>query len=199
MAASAMLALPPAAAPRHRRSTTLAALLLGTAGTMVIGGLIAAFLAVDGAVEDFPPADLAPDNYTAVTLMITLAMVSAFAEWAVYALRQGERGHALMAYGLSLGLALAGGNALWYLASRFPFGAVDHLYGTLVYAMVAAVAAFLFLATGFLLFAFFRVLGGQADAPDSELPRAAAAFWHLAVVGYFGVFATLYLFNLMFK
>lgn len=194
-----MLALPSGARAERRGALTLTAQLAGVAALSLTGALIAAFLFVDDAVRRFPPDDLAPDNYTAVTTMITLALASGLVEWAVYSIRTVERNQALVAYGLALLLAIAGGNALWYLGSELPFGVATHAYGLLAYAMLTATGVHLALAFGALLFTFFKVAGGQADAPSSELPRATAWFWHSAMFGWFGVFMTLYLFNLMFK
>lgn len=197
--ASPTLALPSGERPADDRPTTLATLLLGSAITALFGALIAMFLAVDDAVEEFPPADTQPDNYTAVTIMITMLMAAACAEWAVWAVRNRERGHSLVAHGLNLGLAIAALNALWYLGSRLPFGVNDSAYGLIVYAMFTLSGVVITLATGFMLFSFFRTAGGQADERRSGMPRAAAWFWHFATLGWFGVFFTLYLFNLMFK
>ena len=197
--ASPTLALPSGERPVDSRATTLVTLLLGCAVTSMFGALVAAFLAVDGAIKDFPPADTHPDNYTAVTVMITALMASACAEWAVWAVRNRERGHALVAHGLQLGLAVAVINALWYIGSRLPFGVNDGPYGTLVYAMLTMSGVVFALATGFSLFSLFRTAGAQADERRLAMPRAAAWFWHFATLGYFGVFYTLYLFNLMFK
>lgn len=197
--AAPTLALPSGERPVDSRATTLVTLLLGCAVTALFGALIAAFLAVDDAIKDFPPADTHPDNYTAVTIMITALMASACAEWAVWAVRNRERGHSLVAHGLHLGLAVAVINALWYLASRLPFGVNDGPYGTIVYAMFTLSGVVFALATGFMLFSLFRTAGAQADERRLAMPRAAAWFWHFATLGWFGVFYTLYLFNLMFK
>ena len=197
--AATTLALPSGERPVDSRATTLVTLLLGAALTAMFGALIAAFLAVDGAIKDFPPADTQPDNYTAVTVMITALMASACAEWAVWAVRNRERGHALVAHGLHLGLAIAAINALWYIGSRLPFGVNDNAYGTLVYAMLTLSGIVFVLAVGFMFFSLLRTAGAQADERRLSMPRAAAWFWHFATLGYFGVFYTLYLFNLMFK
>ena len=193
------LALPSGERPVDSRGTTLVTLLLGCALTAMFGALIAAFLAVDDAIKDFPPTDTHPDNYTAVTVMITALMASACIEWAVWAVRNRERGHSLVAHGLTLGLAIAVINALWYVGSRLPFGVNDGAYGTLAYAMLTLSGVVFALATGFVLFSLFRTAGAQSDERRLAMPRAAAWFWHFATLGYFGVFYTLYLFNLMFK
>ena len=197
--ASPTLALPSGERPVDSRPTTLITMLLGSAVTAMFGALIAAFLAVDDAIKDFPPGDTHPDNYTAVTITITALMASVCAEWAVWAVRNRERGHSLAAHGLHLGLAIAVVNALWYVGSRLPFGVNDGPYGTIVYAMLALAGVVFAVATGFMLFSLFRTAGAQADERRLAMPRAAASFWHFATLGWFGVFFTLYLFNLMFK
>lgn len=197
--AATTLALPSGERPVDNRATTLVTLLLGCALTAMFGALIAAYLAVDDAVKDFPPANTHPDNYTAVTVMITALMASVCAEWAVWAVRNRERGHSLVAHGLHLGLALAAINAIWYIGSRLPFGVNDNAWATLVYAMLTLSAMVLALAAGFMFFSLLRTAGAQSDERRLAMPRAAAWFWHFATLGWFGVFFTLYLFNLMFK
>lgn len=197
--AAPMLALPSGARAERRGTLTLTSLLAGTALLMLIGGLIAGFLAIDDAVAKFPPAKLEPDNYSAVMVTISLLMASVAIEWAVHAIRNEERKISWVALGIAIGLALAAANSLWYLASRLPFGVATHAYGTIAYTMFVVSGLALAVAIGFLLFTFFRVIGGQADHPTAELPRAMAWFWHSVVLAWFGVFFTLYLFNLMFK
>lgn len=197
--AATTLALPSGERPVDDRATTLITLLLGCALTAMFGALIAAYLAVDDAVKDFPPGNTHPDNYTAVTVMITALMASVCAEWAVWAVRNRERGHSLVAHGLHLGLAVAAVNAIWYVGSRLPFGVNDNAWATLVYAMLALSAIVFTLAAGFMFFSLLRTAGAQSDERRLGMPRAAAWFWHFATLGWFGVFFTLYLFNLMFK
>ncbi|MFP5328278.1 MAG: cytochrome c oxidase subunit 3 [Acidimicrobiia bacterium] len=197
--ASPTLALPSGERVVDSRATTLVTLLIGSAIVAAHGALIAAFLAVDDAIRAFPPKGTEPDNYTAVTIMITALMASACAEWAVWAVRNRERGHSLVAHGLHLGLAIACLNALWYLGSHLPFGVNEGAYATLVYAMFTLSGVAFSAAIGFMLFSLFRTAGAQADERRLAMPRAAAWFWHFTTLGWFGVFYTLYLFNLMFK
>lgn len=196
---TAPLALPSGARSARRFNVlTLTALLGGAAGFMVVCGLAAAWMSFDEFVRAFPGKEQ-PDNYTAVMVTITFLFASVFAQWAVTALKKEERGQALAAYGLTFAMVVAGSNALWYLGQRFPFPVDKSAYSVFAYTMFAVVGVELLVAFGVLLFAFFKVVGGQADAPASELPQAAAWLWHFAFASWFVAFFVLYLFRLMFS
>jgi cytochrome c oxidase subunit 3 len=188
-----MLALPPAGRDRPANLLTAATLIAGAAELMVIGGLVAAYLNVRGLADRWPPKGVSLDNYLGTTLLITLGLTVITVEWAVYALRRGNRRQALSATALTAGLGLAFVNLLWYVGTQLGFGPADNSYAVLVYAQLIAVGVIAVIGLGFLLVALARSLGGQVSPGDPAVLRAAAWHWHVVSAAWLLVFTALYL------
>lgn len=188
-----MLGLPPGGRGRPSNLLSLSTLLAGVAELMVIGGLVAAYLNVRGLALRWPPKGVDLDNYLGTTLTITVALSAITAEWAVYALRRGNRRQSLSALALTLALGAAFLNLLWYIGTQLGFGPADGSYALLVYALLIAVGIIAALGVAFLLVALARTLGDQVTPGDPAVTRAAAWHWHVVSVAWLLVFMALYL------
>ena len=189
-----MLALPSGAepAPPRRQQVTVGVLVAVVAGAMLFGGLIAAYLVLRSTTGRWPPRGVRFDNYTATTLAVTLLMASITIEWAVSAVRNGQRGQALAGLGLTLGLGLAFLNAAWFLISKFNFRPAQHPYGTVAYALAVLGALNGLVGVGFVLLTGLRVVGHQVGEANRHLMRATALYWHFVTAAWAAVFYTLY-------
>ncbi len=196
--AGAPLALPSGggsglAASRRRTTLPLAVVIVGAGVVMLMGGLVAAYLALKASTGTWPPKGTKFDNYTAATLTITALMAAVTIEWAAYGIRKGFRGQALFGFGITLGLAVAFLNALAYLINGFAFRGGASPYATVVYALtgsafvVAGVATFAVLLTG------LRAVGHQLGRDNFHLMRATALVWHVALVAWLAVYYTIYI------
>lgn len=196
--AEAMLALPAAAgsaraAGQARRTLNLGVIAIMAAGTTLIGGLIGAHLALKSASPHWIPKGVSFDNYTAVTLAVTVLMASVTVEWAAYGIRQGYRGQSLFAFALTFGLGIAYLNGLYYLIEQFKFGPGKTAYGTSVTALtvtafvIGLIGLFSVVVTG------LRALGHQVTEANPYLVRAAAWLWHFAAGAWIAVFYTVYI------
>ncbi len=176
-----------------RRSTSpMAVLVTGAAVATLIGGLVAAYLALKAAPGTFIPEDTSFDNYTASTLTITVALAMVTIEWAIYGIRKGFRGQALFAYAITTLLGVAFLNALYYLIVNLPFGASSSPYGGVVTAML--VVAFGLVVAGLLsvVFTGLRAAGHQLTTDNLQLARAGALVWHIAAIAWVAVYYTVY-------
>jgi heme/copper-type cytochrome/quinol oxidase subunit 3 len=135
----------------------------------------------------FPPKGVTVDRYLGNLVVITMLMGSATVEWARAAVVRADRRQGMAGLGVTLGLALAVINLLWYAASRAHFAAAATSYGILVSALVLTLALSIAAAAGFVLLTLFRVAGGQVTAAQPEQARAAAWFWHFTVVASLAV------------
>ena len=195
--ASPMLALPAAGtsgtgAEARRNSRPLGVAAAGAGVAAVIGGLIAAYLALKAAPGAFIPEGTSFDNYTAATLLITAGMAMVTIEWASYGIRKNFRGQALFGFGITLLLEIAFLNALYYLITQLPFEAADGPYATVVHALLGV--PFLLhvaVALGTLLTGL-RAVGHQLTTDNLHVARANALLLHIAAVAWVAAYYTVY-------
>ena len=191
-ATSTMLGLPAGDRDRPAHVLTVATLMAGVAELSLVGALVAAYLNVRGLLSPWPPKGVELDNYLGTTLFLTVMISVVTVEWSVYALRRGNRRQALNATGITIGLGVAFVNLLWYTATQFHFGAADHSYAVIAYALLISVGVIAVVGMAFLLVALARTAGGQVTARDPALLRAAAWHWHVVVAAWLLAFLALY-------
>lgn len=169
------------------------------AGTMLIGGLLAGWLAArDTALSAGSPwlregVDI-PNMAVAVTYL-TLLMSSFTAQWAVYAAKTDDRKNLYVAIGITLVLGLAFVNGLSFVYDRLGLEAgmtdiATHTYAVTVTHLLLVIAAHvLFVVMG------FRAMTGQVTARRRELVASAAAFWHFTVLAGAAVYLVVFFFE----
>jgi cytochrome c oxidase subunit 3 len=189
---SEQLALPAGGRDRPSHVLNLGTLLLGGAGAMVFGGLLAAYLQLRGAAVRWPPQKVELDNYLGVTLFITALLSTVTAEWAPYAIKRGNRRQTQWSLLLTIGLGLAFLNMLWYLGTQLGFGVADHAYGTVVYAALLATGVQVVVGLVYVLVALVRTGGHQVVTGDHQLVRAASWYWQWVNVSWVVMFTALY-------
>jgi heme/copper-type cytochrome/quinol oxidase subunit 3 len=181
------LALPPAAPPA-RRNVSLVGTGFAIAGAaMLLGGLLASYFSarqgVRGAGEVWFDYKATPLPNVAIGATYGALLLSSFTvQWAVSAIKVGERRQAYTAAALTLFLGGAFVNGLTFIwnASNLAAGDgafADHMYAVTVTHLLLVVAAGVFLAV-----MLFRVLGGQFGPQNSEFVLSAAIFWHFTVI-----------------
>lgn len=194
---SEVLALPSGATPaRERERSTIATAALLAAAAMVMGffGLAAAYLALRQQTSPFPPEGVEFDFYLSRTLVITVVMASFFIEWAAYAIRKGFRGHALVAFAITILQGVAAAIGFWYLLdTKLGFGVVDSPYAELVHTMVFLSLVAVLGAAGFVLLTMLRAVGHQLGGANYPLMRATATIWHAAAASWVIVHYVVYI------
>ncbi len=195
--ATSMLALPSAGGSgtnvEARRSTLpLAAMVAGVGALTLVGGLIAAYLALKAAPGAWIPKDTPFDNYTASTLTITALMAAVTVEWARYGIKKGFRGQALFAFGISTLLVVAFLNALYYLITQLPFEVKDGAYAGLVTTMLALAFGLAVIGLFAIVLTALRAVGHQLTTDNLQVARAGAIVWHVVTVAWIAVYYTIY-------
>ena len=164
------LALPPAAPPTRRNLALVGTIFATAAGTMLMGGLLAAYFGARAAATGVGNEWVDPTSIPNVALAVTYTtlVLSAFtAQWTVSAIKAGDRRQGYLALGVTLMLGAVAGDSAF----------ADHMYAVTVGHLLLTVAAIVLLVV-----MGFRVVGGQYGPRNTEFVASAAAFWHFVVV-----------------
>jgi heme/copper-type cytochrome/quinol oxidase subunit 3 len=189
--ASPTLALPAAGGERRAdNALSVGVLLLSSAGTMLFGALIAAYLHLRVLTERWPPRGVSIDQYLGNLTVITMLLAAVTVEWARHAVRRDERSQACAGLSVTLALGLAVLNLLSYSAGRARFDAVSHPYGLVVTAMVMLLGIAVGIGVALVTMTLFRVVGRQVSAAEPEQLRATAWYWHFCVGASIAVWYT---------
>ena len=191
--ATAPLALPPAAPPAPRRQVLIGTALACTAGTMMIGGMLAIWVllrerAVD-AGDRFPVDYIIPEVATNVMLM-TIWALCLFAQWAVYSGTRGDRAHTALALVVTAIMAVAFINGQAFVYADMAVDIRAESYGALFYALTGAMLAIVIAGLVYTTVAAFRVFAGRLR--DTEVLSAHALYWYFAAAAYSAVWFVVY-------
>lgn len=187
-------AAPPPPPPRPRVLLVGTALAAGSA-SMAILTLIALYARLRSDVvasgEIWLPEEsdvqLTPGSMGMVTLVLSLVTVT----WIVQALRNDDRGHALMAFGITLLLGAAYINGVAYAWQQFGLGITSSTQALLVYTITGLHVAMTGAGMLFLAVMGFRAVGGQLTGRAAEGVSAAALYWFVTVGVYAAVWYTI--------
>lgn len=151
------------------------------AGTAFFGGLLGLYFATQDVSGPWLPDDTSLPNVPLLVTYATLLMSVFTAQWAVAAVRLGDRNQLGLAVGVTILLAAAFFNGLSFSWSQLGVGPGDNLTATAVYAVTGAHALAVLAAVITFLVMGFRALGGQFGPRNAEFVQSAAATWHWAV------------------
>ncbi len=187
-------AAPPPPAPRPRVLLVGTALAAGSAA-MVVLALIALYARLRADViasgEIWLPEEsnlqLTPGSMGMVTLLLSLVT----AAWAVQALRDDDRGHALMAFGVTLVLAAAYINGSAFCWQQIGLGVTSSTQALLIYTITGLPVAMAVVGLLYMTVMAFRAVGGQLTGRAAEGATAAALFWFVTVGVYAVVWYTI--------
>jgi heme/copper-type cytochrome/quinol oxidase subunit 3 len=190
-----MLALPAGGRTRPKNVMNVGVLLLCTGGLMLFGGLIASYAHIAHLNKPWPPQGVTVDNYVGTMLSVTALMSAVTMEWAVWSLKRDDRRQAIGGLGVSLGLALAFLNLLWYLGRTAGFGPGASPYAVVFFALIVAAGAVALIGVVGMLIVLGRTIGRQMVPARHEPVRAVAWYWDFVVVSWIAVYATVWLFT----
>ena len=131
---------------------------------------------------------LTPGNMGLVSLLMSLIT----AAWAVYALRNDDRTHGLLAVAVTLVFGISFVTDTAYLWQQMGLVAADSPQAVLIYTITGAHVAMAAAGMLYLLVMAFRSLGGQLTGRAAEGMEAAALFWYVTVAVYAVVWYTIY-------
>lgn len=188
----------PAPIPPRPRVLLVGTAFASGAAAAVIVGMISLYAQLRGeyleAQAQLPLADrlpwlpedtvlpLTPGNMAFVSLLMSAVTVA----WAVYALRNEDRGHAFFALALTLMFGVAFVVDTAYLWQGLSIGVAESTQAVLIYTITGAHVAMVGAGLLFLFVMAFRALGGQLTGRAAEGLWAAALFWY-ATIGVFAV------------
>ena len=195
--ATPMLALPSAGtsgvgAEARRNSLPLAVATAGAGIAALMGGLVAAYLALKAAPGPFLPDEPSFDNYTAATLVITAGMAMVLVEWANYGIRKNFRGQAIFGFGITAFLQVAFLVAHYYLITKLPFEVADGPYAAVVHALLGVPFLLMVIALVATILTGLRAIGHQLTTDNLHVARATALLLHLSAAAWVAAYYTVY-------
>jgi heme/copper-type cytochrome/quinol oxidase subunit 3 len=178
----------PAAEPPRPRVLLVGSALASGAAAMVLLTLVAVYTSMRADViasgERWLPEDanvqLSPGNMGMITLLMSAVTVA----WAVYSLRNDDRVHAYLAFGLSILLGIAYIPTVVYGWQQFGVGATSSTQALLIFTITGLHVAMAGVGLAFLAVMAFRALGGQLTGRAAEGASAAALYWYVTVAVY---------------
>jgi len=178
----------PAARPVRPR-----VLLVGTALAvggcfMVFAGLLGTYIATRADVlasgKPWLPAGSEIPLSPPTMAMVTFALSIITMQWAVYAIGNNDRQHAVMALGLTLLFGFATINATTFLYTQMHLGVRSSPAAVLIYVISGAHIAMTVAAMVFNVVMTVRTLGGEYAGRDREGIVAASMFWYATIAVY---------------
>jgi cytochrome c oxidase subunit 3 len=202
------LALPAPPVPEPKRSTLVATALAVAAGTAFFGSLLGVYLQVrDDALDAlradhaanptvvvrFLPAEVTVPEIATNTMLLTLVGAALLAQWAVYAMKRGERRQTAVALVLCAVFGLATLNSQAYTWAQMGVAIDDAgAFGTVFYASTGAFAAAIVVGVVHTAINAFRSFGGRYSATDTEGLAANALVWYFVLAAYTALWFAVY-------
>jgi cytochrome c oxidase subunit III len=188
-----MQALPSAPAPEPRRQLLVGASLVAMSITMLVGGMLAVWAlqrtrTIDAGESWVPRGVTIPEVPTNV-MLITFLPLLIFAQWALWAGTRRDRGHTLLALGLTGLMALLVMNAQGFVYHAIDLPGDEGAYASMFYAVTGAFMALMIAGVVFTLVVVFRQFGGRTDP---ELLVAHAVFWYAMAAAYTAIWYVVY-------
>ncbi len=179
---------------RPRRGTsTIGTLLLVTADAMVLGAVVAVYIAIKEGATTWPPSDVQVGTYIPTMITITAVMSGFSVQWGIFAARRNDGRNAAMALILTLFLGLAMANLEWLSFVRSGFGFNDHTYGTLYDVLIGYHLLHLLAAVVVVLVLAFRTMAGHFSTDRHDALRAGAVYWQYTNIVWFVVVTVLFI------
>ena len=169
---------------------------------MFFSGLFAAYFNVRATTTPWPPtqpAELAEhfnlhaEPFYAFGLTVVLIVSSFTCQFAVWAIRRGDRTGFIRNISVTvvLGIAFLLGQAYDY--STIGFGLADGTFGTTFYTLTGFHGAHVFGGGIMLSVILYRGMAGQFSAQHHDAVEAASLYWHFVDVVWIALFSTLYI------
>lgn len=193
------LALPPAPAPSRTRSQFVGTAFACAAGLMYFGGLLGTYAKMrhgaGGTSATWLPKKISIPEIPSNTMMVTMVLASITAQWAVHAMRRGNRRDASIAMAVTalFGVAVINAQAFIYGQMKVPVRSTEGkafnvLFYTATGSMMFAIMVGLVLAA----VTAFRSLGGRFSPTDTEGVSSTALYWHFLTVAFAAVWFFVY-------
>jgi heme/copper-type cytochrome/quinol oxidase subunit 3 len=202
------LALPAPPVPAPKRTLFVATGFAVAAGAAFFASVLGVYLGVrDDALDAlraeqandpnvvvrFLPREVVVPEIATNTMLITMVGAVILAQWAVYAIKRGERHQTAIALALCWVFGIATLNSQAYTWAQMGVGINDAgPFGTVFYASTGAFAAALVIGLIYTAISAFRSLGGRYSATDTEGLAAHALVWYFLLVAYAALWFVIY-------
>jgi heme/copper-type cytochrome/quinol oxidase subunit 3 len=178
----------PAAEPPRPRVLLVGSALASGAAAMVLLSLVAVYTRMRADViasgERWLPEDVNVQLPPGTMGMVTLLMSAVTVAWAVYSLRNDDRVHAYLAFGLSILLGIAYIPTVVYGWQQLGVGITSSTQALMIFTITGLHVAMSGVGLAFLAVMAFRALGGQLTGRGAEGANAAALYWYVTVAVY---------------
>jgi heme/copper-type cytochrome/quinol oxidase subunit 3 len=189
-----MLALPPAAAPERKHSLLVGTAFGVAAGAAAFAGLLGTYLAARQQVREslaaagdpvqFLPRAVVMPEIPSNMMLVVLVFGSITAQWAVYAMRRGDRRHTAMAIAITTLFGVGALNLQLQVYRLLGVGLSSSPFATLFFGVTGAFLVALLVGLVFAVVTAFRSLGGRYAATDTDGVAAFALYWHFLTVTF---------------
>jgi heme/copper-type cytochrome/quinol oxidase subunit 3 len=193
------LALPPAPAPSRARSQFVGTAFASAAGLMYFGGLLSVYAKLrhnaGGTSADWLPKKVSIPEIPSNTMLITLVLASITAQWAVYAMRRGNRRDTTIAMGLTglFGVAVINAQAFIYGQMKLPIHSADgKAFNVLFYTVTGSFLFAVIIGLALAAITAFRSLGGRFSPTETEGVSSTALYWHFLTAAFAAVWFFVY-------
>ena len=178
----------PAAEPARPRLLLIATSLVSVAVAMGFLGLIGHYVAQRAEViqtgerwlPDGVDIPLTQPNFMGITVAFSVITIW----WSVQAIRNEDRSHALLAYGLSLLFAIAFLAQTAYLFTIMGIEIEASERSALLYGVIGSHLVLMLAAMGFTMVVGLRTLGGEYSPRDHDGVLSSALFWTVVAALY---------------
>jgi heme/copper-type cytochrome/quinol oxidase subunit 3 len=185
-----------AAPPTRPRLLLLGTAFASAACAMAMAGLLGVYLTSrSSALAEGEPwlpegasIPLTPGTMALFTLLLSVVTM----QWAVQAVGDNDRQHAIMALALTVLFGVCAINAISFMFTQTGIGVRDSAMGVLFYVISGAVIALLAAGIVFASVMTLRTIGGEYAGRDREGIVAASVFWYVTIAIYAVVWYAIY-------
>ena len=166
---------------------------------MFFGGLIAIYAKyrtlAGGTSATWLPKKVRIPEIPTNTMMITMVLASITAQWAVYAMRRGNRRDTSVALSITalFGVAMINAQAFVYSQMKMPIRTTDgKAFNVLFYVLTGSFVVAVMVGLGMAVVTSFRSLGGRFSPTETEGLSSVALYWHFLTVAFAAVWFFVY-------
>lgn len=189
-----MQALAAGPAPAPRRQVIVGASLACAAMLMLAGGMMAVWSRQRRnqveLVGHWLPEGVVIPEVQANIMLIGFFGICTFAQWAVWAAKRNDRGHAAFALGVTVLTVVMVINAQASIYDRMGLGIGDGTYEAMFYGITGMFLALMAIGIVFSAVTAFRFIGGRSDM---DIVAAHAIYWYTMAVIYAALWFVVYI------
>ena len=174
------------------RTRALGTLLFMTADAMVLGAIVAAYLAVKSGASYWPHRGVDVGTYIPTVVSITAFLALFSSQWAVASTRLNDQRNAAYALALTVFFGVAMATAELQALRTAGFGIGDHAYGAFYFLFLGYSIAHVVAGIPLLVLLAARSLAGHFSSEQYDPLRAGVLYWQYAMSVWFVIATVLF-------